>query len=903
MARSERSLPPDIVTRIRSGVDLLMLGMIITLVLLALPLLLWGIFGGYGLVGLLVAGTPLVLAAWGLGRVRGALADLEARQRGEMPASAVAAAPVQTAPVRPEEPLTAPEPQKSPRFIFSADALRDEQTSRLRSAKAAPTVTKASSPAVPAVDWEEWVGKKLLQKLGILIVLVGMVVLLKYSFDNRIIGELGRLGLAVIASALLLFAGEWYQTRYRQWAHSFTGGGLALLYFTVWAARVLYAAPLLAHNGLVVSPWAALILYAFITLVGALAAIRYNAQPIAWFTMLGGYLTPFLMHMPEPHPVALTLYLAVLAAGLLALAWHRRWTYLHVPCFLLTQAYLFGQVYNQNLLVSDNAQIGIALGFFALFASLPLVHQFRLKTPAGNDDAFIIVANGFVTLLALIAAVGGWHDAAAGFAAFGLAAAYILFGGAALGKRGTDTLLVNTFLASAVALITLALYLELHIGWVAVGWAPFSALLAFVAVRLRRQNALFCGLLVLMFSLIALIANMPTGESAALWQPFTSNWALQSYVVFASLIGWMLALRRMPENVLSSTERGGALELGHALVAGLLFLIVTLEATGLQWAVTLNLTYVYVFLALVCVGAFLATSSLVWFAAAALIQLLVLAFTFLTGPSDMVFGSAAQPFFHPWAGASVAAFIVTCVFLAVAARTKDKRLSVPSVRTLLVAAALAQVWIHFSVEIRHLAGALEWSARVFQRVLGGWWIAYALVIFGYGKIAKQERFIPAAFLLLCLPLVKDLLLLLSGEVGFYETALWTVLPIAIAWYGAHTRADRTQNAALVLLGVWTVPDMLLHIGLAPGAAPLLRTLWTALAALVLMIAGFGERQKVLRRFSIALFAATTVKLLIFDFAGLSTGVRIVASIGTGLLMIGASYLYQRFDSVFAPQKK
>ena len=97
--------------------------------------------------------------------------------------------------------------------------------------------------------------------------------------------------------------------------------------------------------------------------------------------------------------------------------------------------------------------------------------------------------------------------------------------------------------------------------------------------------------------------------------------------------------------------------------------------------------------------------------------------------------------------------------------------------------------------------------------------------------------------------------------------------------------------------------MISHLG--GFSAGLFRSSWWALAGLATMTAGFVEREKKLRQLAMLIFGATALKLLLVDFNGLETPVRIGASIVTGLLMIGASYLYQRFDEATAsvPAKK
>ncbi len=70
-------------------------------------------------------------------------------------------------------------------------------------------------------------------------------------------------------------------------------------------------------------------------------------------------------------------------------------------------------------------------------------------------------------------------------------------------------------------------------------------------------------------------------------------------------------------------------------------------------------------------------------------------------------------------------------------------------------------------------------------------------------------------------------------------------------------------------------------------------LW-AICAITLMILGFWNDLVVLRRCSFVLFAATLLKVFLWDMAKVSTPYRIVSFLVLGLMLIGASYLYHRF---------
>jgi len=786
--------------------------------------------------------------------------------------------------------------------MIPPDALSKKQQPQPLSKQPPPLPKK--SPVIE-VNWEEWVGKKLLQKIGIIIVLIGMIVLLKYSFDNRLIGELGRIGLGAFGGAILLGAGEFFRRKYPDWFQAFTGGGLVLLYFTVWVARVFYREELLQAHDIAVSAPMATFLYGFITVIGALAAIRYRSQVVAWFTVLGGYLTPLLI-ASDPNPDGLVTYLAILAVGILLLSWKGKWPYIGIASFVLTQFYLNSPGAYLHPGLSDIRQFVIAVGYFALFGVLPVINQFSLRKQARPDEILMIIANAVLVFTAVVDAVGGFAGEYVGLAALGLAAVMLAYAGAALARVRDDVALVNIYLVATVILVALALYAELEMEWVMVGWAPLSALLVFVAVRLRQRGPWVCALLLLIGSIFFLVLNTPVVSATReeLWHPFTSSWALKNYAVLASLLVWIRLSKGLPQSLVPGESRSRILTVAHLLVAVLLFVGVTFEATALDWTIDLPWTFAYILFALVSLVVFFFAQVGVWLIAAAAGQAIALVFIFAAGDSSgmvspLFNGAATAPIVHPWALASAAALLVTAALAFVVAHERCHMSEKGDTRTALVAVALAQVWAHVTVEIQHMQAAYGWSELFGDRAISGWWIVFAIAVAAYGFARRNTACRIAGAYLAVIPFAKDMWHVLGGEAGFYETILWTALPLAVAWTGVRTRTQKILIIGVLLLFAAAVLDMLTH--LAEGAG-FVRTTWWAIAGLATMVLGFTERSKILRQLAMFLFAATIVKLLVLDFATLDTGVRIGASIATGLLLIGASYLYQRFDSHLTARK-
>ncbi len=884
--KHQNELSYNQLTKIKSGLDFVFW----TFALLLVSTVFSGLIGSYfGNILSLFAAIPPALGMIGVMSIRSVITEVmgNASEQGSEIMSIK-----QT-----EVDTTSPEPETRPIAILSPVNKIKIEVEKKEKDKNREAEHEPSHPSIfENIDWEQWVGQKLLQKTGILIVLIGMIVFLKYSFDNRIIGELGRIALSAIGAIALLGTGEWFNKKYASWSHAFTGGGLALLYFTVWAAHVFYHQELLEIHGIELTPLVAMILYSFITLVGALAAIRYKAQAIAWFTVLGGYLTPFFIDTPTPSAIGLTIYLGILAAGILTLAWNKKWPYISLAAFILSQFYLFNAVYS-SVEVSNTKQLLISIGFFVIFALPPILSQFKQKRMTEPPEICLILADGACTFFAIITALGGLGGSYVGLVLLLLATVYIVLSAAALRSREDDSVLVNTYLLSSIGLIALAIFAQLKTEWVGAGWAPYSVLLLFMSKKTQRQSIFACAVAMLMGSLFFLLINVPglQGPSEALWHPFTSHWALLSYVIFASILSWMQLAKKLPPSF--STQ--SIIPHLHTIIALLVFTGLTFEITKLQWSFTLSLALAYLGFCALAVTLFAYTRMIIWFVAACFAQGIVILFTFLLSKKSgmvtpLLNGSDVIPFFHPWALVSVASLAIIVSIFVVARKSTEEIFKVPEFKHLMFGICAVQVWIHGSVEIQHMEAAYNWVPYFTHRILSIWWIIFASFFVYRGLKEKKVGIIRTGIIALSIPFIKDELLMLSGLTTLYELSLWTVLPLILAGISAKKNVKEFVRFAALMLGLIMASDMLHTIAKDTN---LLRTIWWAIVGLLTISIGFKVREKILRHLAIGIFTATVIKLLVFDFATLSTGIRIAASILTGLLLIGASYLYQRFDKI------
>ena len=155
-------------------------------------------------------------------------------------------------------------------------------------------------------------GVKLFAWLGGLALFLGVVFLVKYSFENNLITPLGRLMIGGTLGLALVAMGWWLaRGRYRVTAQSLCATGIVILYADLFAAHSFYG---------FISLTTAFFAMSAVTLFSFLLAVNLGAQVIVILGLLGGFLTPALLPSGTDNAPALFLYIALLDLGLAAVA-------------------------------------------------------------------------------------------------------------------------------------------------------------------------------------------------------------------------------------------------------------------------------------------------------------------------------------------------------------------------------------------------------------------------------------------------------------------------------------------------------------------------------------------------------------------------------------------------------
>jgi uncharacterized membrane protein len=194
-------------------------------------------------------------------------------------------------------------------------------------ASAAPATPHPARPA-----FETRFGLTLINRIGVITLVVGAGFFFRYAIENQWIGMGARVALGMVAGLAAIWTADRLHRRgQRPFAQGITGLGVALVYVSVWAADDYHLLPAAAAFALML----------LITAGAGLLALRYRSLAVALLGLSGGYVTPLVIRPPD---LALSAYIAILASAAVWLARRQNWRALEMFALFWTAILYFSTI-------------------------------------------------------------------------------------------------------------------------------------------------------------------------------------------------------------------------------------------------------------------------------------------------------------------------------------------------------------------------------------------------------------------------------------------------------------------------------------------------------------------------------------------------------------------------------
>jgi uncharacterized membrane protein len=402
-----------------------------------------------------------------------------------------------------------------------------------------------------------------------MLLLFAVAFFLKYAFDNEWIGPTGQVAAGAALACALCMGGLHYQRQ--NWfifSQILSASGVALLYLVTYSTFGYF------H----LLPQTAASYFLAILVVGTAAlALAYRAQAIAVMAVVGGLLTPLLLHTDIDHYAGFFTYLLAINAGAVVLAILRPWPWPAALSLVGTQALFwlwYGDRYHPEKLV----------GVLAFQSTLFLLHlgSCALANLLGRKTSVLdlvrVILNGvFVAAAAYILLDEDYHvwmgTLAIGFAIVHAFAAWII-----QSRQPQVVQLSFATMSMALAFAAAAVPLQAHAAWIPVGWAAQGLALWWFGMRIRTEVLRSMGAALLLLAVLRLVFVDTPYDVRDPFIPFFNSYGLAAAVTAGCLVGAAFCARYW-RGRLGASDAVAAMSAGLASVA-LIWLIVSVETYG-----------------------------------------------------------------------------------------------------------------------------------------------------------------------------------------------------------------------------------------------------------------------------------------------------------------------------------
>jgi uncharacterized membrane protein len=376
--------------------------------------------------------------------------------------------------------IRTPTPQVNPTPVQPITEAHEPKKSYVAS-DAPPPINKARTTS-DHNNVEKFLGENLINKVGIVILLLGVGWGVKYSIDNQLISPLARVIMGYIASAGLFGLAYYLKTKYENYSAVLLSGSLAMMYFITYFAFSSYG---------IFGRIPAFALMLVFTIVTVAESLRYNRVIIAHIGLVGAYAVPFLLSDGSGNIKVLFSYMAIINAGILFIALKRYWKSLWYSSFIFTILICFGWLIKSYSSLDHIIGLLFLPLFFLLHLASFLAFKLSRHIPYHRSDNGMLYLNSVLFFIATMFVADHYAHGPL-LLTLSFIATHSIIGYLLYRKGETHHSLAHQFFGLAIAFVAVVITVQWDEEWTTLGWSLQAMLLAYYASK--TGNAVYRNL-------------------------------------------------------------------------------------------------------------------------------------------------------------------------------------------------------------------------------------------------------------------------------------------------------------------------------------------------------------------------------------------------------------------------
>ncbi len=373
-----------------------------------------------------------------------------------------------------------------------------------RSTSFVPPVKKqvpASTTNARRDQLENLIGSNIINKIGILVTVVGVFIGAKYAIEKELISATTRIILGYGIAVILCVLAYRLKAKYIDYSAVLMSGSIAIMYFITYVAQSFY------H--LFAQPVAFGLMLATTVFVVSMS-IWYNRIIIALLGQVGAYAIPFLLSTGNENLPLLYGYLSIINIGLLFLSFKRDWKIIYQAAFGISWFIFVVSFLNaKDLAAGFSSNIIFLIVNFIIFYTAFLVNKIIKKELYNLAEIGILLSNAVAFFLLGYYLFNKTFDNDQHLTLFALANAlvHLVIGDRIRWLKLADESVTLFILGLGLAFFTLSIPIHFEGNTITVLWAVEAVFLCYTGLTKKRESYLILSIALLLLTLGSMLID------------------------------------------------------------------------------------------------------------------------------------------------------------------------------------------------------------------------------------------------------------------------------------------------------------------------------------------------------------------------------------------------------------